>query len=170
MNAKLKTPSPIDVIVTSVMPETVSVALINLIDTRGALVHNSVKTGTVLKAYATALEKAFGEKWYELVGKAKAGVTSEYKLFKSAMIESGQEHNVSMYWQRVKKESGYIVNGNKVSTTVSPDDKNQAELKTIINRIFKAEENGEMIASSDYKGALMDIFEALGGNVMDLGK
>ena len=159
-----------NITVTSVMPETVSVALINLIDTRGALVHNSVKTGTVLKAYATALEKAFGAKWYELVGKAKAGVTSEYKLFKAAMIESGQEHNVSMYWQRVKKASGYIPNGNKVSATVSPDDKNMMELKIIINRIFKSEENGEMIASSDYKRPLMDVFEALGGNVMDLGK
>jgi hypothetical protein len=159
-----------NITVTSVMPESVSVALINLIDARGLLVNNSVKTGTILKTYATALEKAFGAKWYELVGKAKAGVTSEYKMFKAAMIESGQEHNVSMYWQRVKKESGYVVNGNKVSTTLSPDDKNQAELKTIINRIFKAEEEGEMIASSDYKGALMDIFEALGGNVMDLGK
>ena len=159
-----------NITVTSVMPETVSVALINLIDTRGALVHNSVKTGTVLKAYATALEKAFGVKWYELVGKAKAGVTSEYRLFKAAMIESGQEHNVSMYWQRVKKASGYVVNGNKVSATLSPDGKNMMELKTIINRIFTSEENGEECLSSDYKGALMDIFEALGGNVMDLGK
>ena len=170
MKAELKTPTPIEVIVTSVMPETVSVALINLIDTRGALVQIGVKTGTVLKAYATALEKAFGAKWYELVGKAKAGVTSEYRLFKAAMIESGQEHNVSMYWQRVKKASGYVPNGNKVSTTLSPDGKNQADLKTILNRIFTSEENGEECLSSDYKGALMDIFEALGGNVMDLGK
>lgn len=103
MNAKLKTPNPIEVIVTSVMPDAVSEALITLIDTRGALVQIGVKTGTVLKAYATALEKAFGAKWYDLVGKAKAGVTSEYRLFKAAMIESGQEHNVSMYWQRVKR-------------------------------------------------------------------
>lgn len=170
MKTKLKTPTPVEVIVTSVMPDAVSEALINLIDTRGALVHNSVKTGTVLKAYATALEKAFGAKWYELVGKAKAGVTSEYRLFKAAMIESGQEHNVSMYWQRVKKASGYVVNGNKVSATLSPDDKNMMELKIIINRIFKSEENGDECLSSEYKGALMDVFAALGGNVMDLGK
>jgi hypothetical protein len=159
-----------NITVTSVMPETVSVALINLIDARGSLITNSVKTGAVLKTYATALEAAFGAKWYELVGKANAGVKSEYKMFKSAMIESGQENNVSMYWQRVKKASGYVPNGNKVSATVSPDGKNREELKTIINRIFKSEENGEMIASSDYKRPLMDIFEALGGNVMDLGK
>jgi hypothetical protein len=52
---------------------------------------------------------------------------------------------------------------------LSVDDKNQAELKTIINRIFKAEEEGEEVASSDFKAALMDIFEALGGDVMQLG-
>ena len=170
MNAKLKTPTPIEVIVTSVMPESVSEAIVNLIDARGLVVNIGVKTGTVLKTYATAFEKAFGAKWYELVGKAKAGVTSEYKMFKAAMIESGQEHNVSMYWQRVKKASGYVPNGKRVTGAVSTDDKNQADLKTIINRIFTVEENGEECLSSDYKGALMDIFEALGGNVMDLGK
>ena len=98
------------------------------------------------------------------------GTCSEYKMFKAAMIESGQEHNVSMYWQRVKKASGYIPNGNRVKSGTSVDDKNQEGLKTIINRIFTVEENGEECLSSDYKGALMDIFEALGGNVMDLGK
>ena len=59
--------------------------------------------------------------------------------------------------------------GNRVKGTLSVDDKNQAELKTIINRIFKAEEDGEEVASSDFKAALMDIFEALGGDVMQLG-
>ena len=170
MNAKLKTPNPIEVVVTSVMPDAVSEALINLIDARGSLVKNSSKTGEVIRTYARCLQAAFGEQWYLLTGKEKAGVKSERGMFKAAMIEAGQDKNVDVYWQRTKEESGYVTNGNRVKGTLSVDDKNQAELKTIINRIFKAEEEGEMIASSDYKGALMDIFEALGGNVMDLGK
>jgi hypothetical protein len=159
-----------NITVTSVMPETVSVALINLIDARGLLVKNSSKTGEVIRAYARCLQVAFGNEWYLLTGKEKAGVKSERGMFKAAMIEAGQAKNVDVYWQRTKEESGYVTAGNKVSATVSPDDKNMMELKIIINRIFKSEENGEMIASSDYKGALMDVFEALGGNVMDLGK
>jgi hypothetical protein len=159
-----------NITVTSVMPETVSVALINLIDARGLLVKNSSKTGEVIATYAKCLDAAFGAKWYELTGKAKAGVKSERGMFKAAMIEASQDKNVDVYWQRVKEASGYVTAGNKVSATVSPDDKNMMELKIIINRIFKSEENGDMIASSDYKRPLMDIFEALGGNVMDLGK
>jgi hypothetical protein len=151
------------------MPETVSVALINLIDARGLLVKNSSKTGEVIATYAKCLDAAFGAKWYELTGKAKAGVKSERGMFKAAMIEAGQDKNVDVYWQRVKEASGYVTNGNRVKGTLSVDDKNQAELKTIINRIFKAEEEGEEVASSDFKAALMDIFEALGGDVMQLG-
>jgi hypothetical protein len=158
-----------NITVTSVMPETVSVALINLIDARGLLVKNSSKTGEVIATYAKCLDAAFGAKWYELTGKAKAGVKSERGMFKAAMIEAGQDKNVDVYWQRVKEASGYVTNGNRVKGTLSVDDKNQAELKTIINRIFKAEEEGEEVASSDFKAALMDIFEALGGDVMQLG-
>ena len=155
--------------ITSVMPDTVSVALINLIDARGLLVKNSSKTGEVIRAYARCLQAAFGNEWYLLTGKAKAGVKSERGLFKAAMVEAGQEKNVDVYWQRTKEESGYVTNGNRVKGTLSVDDKNQAELKTIINRIFKAEEDGKECSSSDFKAPLMDIFEALGGDVMQLG-
>ena len=156
--------------ITSVMSDAVSAAFINLIDARGLLVKTSSKTGEVLGTYSDCMKAAFGDEWYLLTGKAKAGVKSERGMFKAAMIEAGQDKNVDVYWQRVKEASGYITAGNKVSATVSPDDKNMMELKIIINRIFKSEENGDMIASSDYKRPLMDIFEALGGNVMDLGK
>lgn len=159
-----------NITVTSVMPETVSVALIDLIDARGLLVKNSSKTGEVIRTYARCLQAAFGNEWYLLTGKEKAGVRSERGMFKAAMIEVGQGKNIDVYWQRTKEESGYVTNGNRVKGTLLVDAKNMMELKTIINRIFKAEEEGEMIASSDYKRPLMDIFEALGGNVMDLGK
>jgi hypothetical protein len=155
--------------ITSVMSEAVSAALINLIDARGLLVKTSSKTGEVLGTYSDCMKAAFGAEWYLLTGKEKAGVKSERGMFKAAMIEAGQDKNVDVYWQRVKEASGYVTNGNRVKGTLSVDDKNQAELKTIINRIFKAEEDGEEVASSDFKAALMDIFEALGGDVMQLG-
>ncbi len=158
-----------NITVTSVMPETVSAALINLIDARGSLVKTSSKTGEVLGTYSDCMKAAFGAEWYLLTGKAKAGVKSERGMFKAAMLEAGQDKNVDVYWQRVKEASGYVTNGNRVKGTLSVDDKNQAELKTIINRIFKAEEEGEEVVSSDFKAALMDIFEALGGDVMQLG-
>lgn len=155
--------------ITSVMSDAVSAALINLIDARGLLVKTSSKTGEVLNTYSDCMKAAFGTTWYLLTGKEKAGVKSERGMFKAAMIEAGQDKNVDVYWQRVKEASGYVTNGNRVKGTLSVDDKNQAELKTIINRIFKAEEEGEEVVSSDYKAALMDIFEALGGDVMQLG-
>jgi hypothetical protein len=158
-----------NITVTSAMPERVALALINLIDARGLLVKNSSKTGEVITTYSECLCAAFGDNWYLLTGKAKAGVKSERGMFKAAMIEAGQDKNVDVYWQRVKEASGYVTSGNRVKGTLSVDDKNQAELKTIINRIFKAEEEGEEVVSSDFKAALMDIFEALGGDVMQLG-
>ena len=170
MKAKLKTPTPIELIVTSVMPESVSEAIVNLIDARGLLVKTSRNTGEVIGTYSDCMKAAFGATWYLLTGKEKAGVKSERGMFKAAMIEAGQDKNVDVYWQRVKEASGYITNGNRVKGAVSVDDKNQAELKTILNRIFTAEENGDECLSSEYKGALMDVFAALGGNVMDLGK
>ena len=169
MKTNLKTPNPIEVIVTSVMPDAVSEAIVNLIDARGVLVKNSSKTGEVIGTYSDCMKAAFGNGWYLLTGKEKAGVKSERGMFKAAMIEAGQDKNVDVYWQRVKEASGYVTNGNRVKGTLSVDDKNQAELKTIINRIFKAEEEGEECSSSDFKAALMDIFEALGGDVMQLG-
>ena len=155
--------------ITSVMSDTVSEALINLIDARGLLVKNSSKTGEVITVYSKCLQAAFGSGWYLLTGKAKAGVKSERGMFKAAMVEAGQAKNVDVYWQRVKEASGYVTTGNRVKSVLSLDDKTQADLKTIINRIFKSEEDGEESASSEYKRPLMDIFEALGGNVMDLG-
>jgi hypothetical protein len=160
-----------NITVTSVMPESVSVALINLIDARGSLVKTGAKISTVQKAYAKALEATFGAHWYELPkgDPAKAGVKSERGMFKAAMIEAGQDSNVDVYWQRVKEFSGYVTAGNKVTGSLTTDDKTMLELKTILNRIFKSEENGEMIKSSDHKAALLDIYVDLGGDEMKLG-
>jgi len=86
------------------------------------------------------------------------------------MKEAGyNQGTIDVYWGRVKVASGYQTTGMRVAGNQSTDEKNRAELKTIINRIFKAEESGEDCESSDFKGQLMDIYESLGGDVDTLG-
>jgi hypothetical protein len=50
------------------------------------------------------------------------------------------------------------------------DSKTLAELKTMINRIYKADEDGTECNALDFLVNLKDVFEGLGGDVMDLGK
>jgi hypothetical protein len=135
-------------------------------------------TGVVLQGYADALclvynvrsmDGVFVTPWYELKGKDKKGIKAERALFVTDMIEAGYEKSVDVYWQRVKEASGYVTKGNRVKGATDTDAKTLAELKTIINRIFKAEETGEDCKSSDVKGLLMEAFEALGGDVDTLG-
>jgi hypothetical protein len=160
---------------------TVSAAVQNLSACRANVVKAAGKTGEVIKAYAVAMCQAFDlvdnqgnitSKWFELKGKLKAGVNDERKAFKAAMESAGFSNATSdVYWQRVKEASGYQTTGQRVQGAASVDEKTIAELKTIINRIFKAEENGDSTAdkSSEVKGQLMDIFAELGGDVDTLG-
>ena len=145
---------------------------------RANVVNIAGKTGEVLKAYAVGLCQAFNlvdnegkvtTPWYELKGKLKAGVKDEFELFKAAMIKAGHEGNVYEYWKRVKHESGYKTAGQRAKGNETLEAKTVADLKTIINRIFKAEESGEESKASEVKGLLMDAFEQLGGDVMTLG-
>ena len=76
---------------------------------------------------------------------------------------------IDVYWQRVKEASGYVTAGNRVKGSETTDQKTLADLKTIINRIFKAEEEGESCTASDFKGTLMEVYESLGGDVDNLG-
>jgi hypothetical protein len=108
--------------------------------------------------------------WYELKGKDAKGIKAERVEFVAAMTEAGfNDGTVKVYWQRVKEASGYVTAGNRVKGASDTDGKTVAELKTIINRIFKAEESGEDCKASDVKGLLMEAFEALGGDVDTLG-
>jgi hypothetical protein len=75
---------------------------------------------------------------------------------------------VDTYWMRVKEASGYVPKG-RVTGGTDVDAKTVTELKTIINRIFKAEEEGQDPLASQFKGQLMEIFEGLGGDVDTLG-
>jgi hypothetical protein len=151
---------------------------------RSALVEGASKTGDVIKGYADVLCEVFDrkdtegktiEKWFNLVGKDKKGIKEERARFVDAMIAKGfvkpdgkPSATVDVYWQRVKEASGYVPKG-RVSGGTDVDSKTLAELKTMINRILKSEEEGKDCTASMFKGQLMEVFEGMGGDVDNLG-
>jgi hypothetical protein len=152
-----------------------------------ALVDGVSKTGDLIQSYADALCQVFNrrdtegntlEAWFNLVGAEKKGIKARRASFVQRMIARGHvkegttdkpSATVDTYWQRVKIASGYVPSG-RVSGGTDVDAKTLAELKTMINRIFKSEEDGVNCDASEYKGALMEVFEGLGGDVDTLGK
>jgi hypothetical protein len=152
-----------------------------LIEARSGLVNAAKSTGSVIIDYADAMCTMFNvlddegnllTPWYEVKGKAKGGIKSERAAFATEMLNAGFETpTVDVYWQRVKVASGYITPKNRVSGSTGIDAKNKADLQTIINRIFAGDEVGDSSGaiSSEYKGQLMDIFAALGGDIDKLG-
>ena len=158
---------------------------------RNALVDEAVKTGKVVQTYADTLSQVFDKKdingkiitkWFDLVGKDKKGIKSERNSFCNAMMDRDtkfiksvdadgkRKHTatVDTYWMRVKEASGYVPSG-RVSGGTDVDSKTLAELKTMINRILKSEEEGKDCNASMFKGNLMEIYEGLGGDVDTLG-
>ena len=148
--------------------------------TRSNLVLGAKTASSLTKDYAEAMCAMFDVKdangarvkaWFELKGKAKSGVKAERAVFAAAMQESGfGTGTTDVYWQRVKEASGYVTAGNRVKGAVDVDEKTLTELKTIINRIFQAEQDGDSSCerASKVKGSLMDIYEEIGGNVDDI--
>ena len=163
---------------------------------RGAFVEGVVKTGDLIVNYARAMEQSFNRvdlngniiaKWFDLVGKDKKGVNGERARFVQAMMDRDPKFiktskvnadgsvvrvptaTVDTYWARVKEASGYVPS-NRVSGTTDVDTKTMSELKTMINRILKAEEAGESPIASNFRDQLTEIFEELGGDKGTLGK
>ena len=154
--------------------------VVNLDAARGAFIGGLVKTGEVLKTYAEGMNQAFDlrdnegnitTKWYDLKGKLKAGVNDERAKFVADMKAAGYEQGtIDVYWQRVKEASGRTKTSTRVTGgEVDVDAKTMADLKTIINRIFKAEEAGTDCQASTVKGMLIDAYHMLGGDVDKLG-
>ena len=169
------------VIVSPALPMTaVAGAVANLTECRTQLVKGIGKIGALITGYATALNQAFDlvdnqgaitTKWFDLKGKLKAGVKGERANFVADMTQAGySKSTIDVYWQRVKEASGYVTAGNRVSAgSTDVDAKTKAELKTMINRIFKAEEEGKTCEASEVKHFLMDAYTALGGDDSELG-
>ena len=149
-----------------------------------ALAEGIGKTGDLVAAYASVLCEVFnvtnnaGETitpWFNLTGKDKAGIKARRASFVARMVARGFKKadgkpsaTVDVYWQRVKEASGYTPKG-RVTGGTDVDSKTVAELKTMLNRIFKAEEDGQDPAASAFKGQLMEVFENLGGDIDTLG-
>jgi hypothetical protein len=149
-----------------------------------ALVDGVGKTGELIEGYADVLCQVFDrrdtngnitEKWFNLVGADKKGIKARRASFVQRMIARGfvkgdgkPSATVDVYWQRVKEASGYVPKG-RVTGGSDVDSKTLAELKTMINRILKSEEDGKECNASMFKGNLMEIFEGMGGDVDNLG-
>jgi len=171
-----------------ITPTPVADAVSAIIEARNALVAGIGGTGELIQAYAKALEVSFNRtelgtnrvlcKWYELEGKDARGVKIERENFISAMVQNPKfvkadgkpTATVTTYWARVKAASGHNPNGNTVTGEMDCDAKCMAELKTMINRILKNEEDGKDPRMSMSKSALMDIYADNGGDLGELGR
>jgi len=136
----------------------VAQAVMNLTETRQALVGGIGKVGTFLKDYGLAMDQAFDlkdndgnvtTKWFDLKGKLAAGVKAERANFVADMVKAGYvdkkdptkpSATVDTYWGRVKEASGHVPTGHNASGSgeVSIVDKTKDDLRTILNRINKA--------------------------------
>ena len=139
-------------------------AIVNLVESRAALVNGIGKIGELIRGYSMALDQGFDlvgidgvatTKWFDLQGAAfTKGIKAERKAFKADMEE------------RVKEASGYVTAGNRVKGSIDIDAKTLAELTTMLNRIFNDETESK---SQDVKPLLMQAFEMLGGETSKLG-
>jgi hypothetical protein len=160
-------------IVTSVSP------VISLDAAREALVSGVAKTGELIANYAQGLNQHFNlldnqgvvtTPWWEIKGKLAAPIKAEREKCKAAFAARGIEAaSFDVYWQRIKAAAGRPASQNRVSGGNDPEALNLSDLKTLINRIFKMEEDGKESDWSDEKAVLMDVFARMGGDVEKLG-
>lgn len=168
-----------NLIVTPVASVAAPSLTINLDQARENLVHGVATTGELITAYATAMNQSFDligndgkitTKWFDLKGKLAAGVKAEREKFVEAFKARGfDQGTIDVYWQRVKKAAGKVYTQNRVSGDSDPAALNLSDLKTLINRIFKMEEDGKETDWSDEKEVLMDVYSRMGGDVDKLG-
>ena len=153
--------------------------VISLDAAREALVSGVAKTGELILSYAQALNQSFNlldnqgnvtTAWWDLKGKLAAPVKAEREKCKAAFAARGIDGpSFDVYWQRIKTAAGRPASQNRVSGGNDPEALNLSDLKTLINRIFKMEEDGKDSDWSDEKAVLMDVFSRMGGDVEKLG-
>jgi len=149
-----------------------------LTEARAACV-TGIKDGDgLIITYARNISAVCGEGWVHLVGKESATVREERKLFDREMgvpaevltqADKDLKAKCNTYWSRIRIAAGYNKKGN-VSAALTIDQKNLAELKTMLNRILNEESEADSCPlSSDAKGSLLTAFETLGGDSSALG-
>lgn len=133
--------------------------------TREALAGGVGKTGELIAAYAEALTAKYGKAWWEAKGEIRKAIKVERTEFDKAFAERGiDKPSANVYWQRTKEAAGKA-KGIRASASTDPGTKNMTDLKTIINRISKMEEDGVASEWIDYKSNLVEVFEAMGGEL-----
>lgn len=160
--------------------------------TRNALVEGVTKTGVVIENYSSAIASVFDRKdvngnviakWYDLEGKEKKGIVAEKALFANTLMDRDPKFiksidatgkrtptaTVDTYWQRVKIASGYVPKG-KLKGLNDVDTKTATELKTMINRILKAEEEGQECHASMILDNLKNNYFVLTGEAYNADK
>lgn len=159
---------------------------------RDAMADGVVKTGAVIENYSGAISMVFDikdingnviTKWWGLDGKEAKGIKAERALFANTLMDRDPKFiksvnaegkrtptaTVDTYWQRVKIASGYVPKG-KVSGGTDVDAKTASELKTMINRIVDAEENGKDCHASVILDSLKDAYVVLTGEAYNANK
>ena len=175
---------------TQVITTTIDTGILDI--ARSALVEEAIKTGAVIANYSNAISKVFDlkdvngsiiTKWYDLDGKDKKGIKAERALFANTLMDRDAKFiksvdkdgkrtataTVDTYWQRVKEASGYVPKG-RVTGSNDVDTKTAAELKTIINRILKSEEDGQECHASTIVKALKEQYFILTGEAYNANK
>jgi hypothetical protein len=160
--------------------------------TRNALVEGVTKTGVVIDNYSNAIASVFDRKdtngnviakWYALEGKEKKGIVAEKALFANTLMDRDAKFiksididgkrtptaTVDTYWQRVKIASGYVPKG-KLKGSNDVDTKTATELKTMINRILKSEEDGQECHASVILENLKNSYFVLTGEAYNADK
>ena len=157
------------------------VSVVALDTARENFANAAVSTGDAIKAYANAMLQSFSVKelgtgalvtpWYDVVGGALGkSIKEERAKFVALFTARGfDKPTIDVYWSRVKIASGKPKTVTRVQSSGSAlDDATLADLKTLINRIMKSDEEGAL--AQQYKGDLMDVYAGLGGDTDKLGK
>ena len=166
-------------IVTPVAAVAAPSLVVNLDTARVALAEGVKKTGDLISTYATALNQTFDligsdgkvtTKWFDLKGKLAAPIKEERTKFVAAFEARGFEKaTIDVYWSRVKDAAGRVKTQNRVAGSTDQASLNMEDLKRLINRIFKMEEDGVDSEWSDEKAVLMDVYARMGGDTDKLG-
>ena len=165
-------------LVTDGISEEAALRMNTLTEARKACVSGIKDGDSLIITYARAISVVCGEGWVHLIGKESATVREERKLFNRAMglpeevltqADKDLRAKCGVYWSRIRIAAGYVKD-QKVTTTLTIDQKNLAELKTMLNRIINEESESDTCPlSSEAKTHLIDAFLMLGGDTTTLG-
>ena len=166
-------------IVTPVAAVAAPSLVIDLDAAEDALVNGVAKTGELITNYAMGLNQAFNlvgadgkvtTPGWELKGKLATGIKARRaNLVEKSQARRFEKATIDVYWSRVKDAAGRVKTQNRVAGSGDPECLNMEDLKRLINRIFKMEEEGKDSEWSDEKAILMDVYARMGGDTDKLG-